>query len=144
MIVKYYDGWAFLHVPWLAGMVGWYLFEFIEGNTVTRIFFMRLHRMTREALEAGHFTTELQRARRAGAVVHSLSGFAGAVPHHRTGSDQTDDLDDVLGGINCGDRARHPSHKHHPTALPVGLRNGGHCQSILMANCSLVECRNWP
>jgi hypothetical protein len=26
----------------------------------------------------------------------------------------------------------------------VGLRNGGHCQSILMANCSLVECRNWP
>jgi hypothetical protein len=63
MIVNYYDGWGFLHVPWLAGMVGWYLFEFIEGNTVTRVFFMRLRRLTRDALEAGHFTPELQRAR---------------------------------------------------------------------------------
>src|SRR4030095_4287140 len=35
MIVQYYGGWAFLQRPWLAGMVGLFAFEFIEGNTVT-------------------------------------------------------------------------------------------------------------
>lgn len=73
MIIKYYDGWGFLQVPWLAGMVGWFLFEFIEGNTVTRIFFMRLRRLTKEALAAGHFTPALRRAR--GELVPSLTHF---------------------------------------------------------------------
>jgi hypothetical protein len=35
----------------------------VEGNTVTRLYFMRLRRLTREALAAGHFTPQLQRAR---------------------------------------------------------------------------------
>lgn len=63
MIVTYHDGWAFLGIPWLAGMVALFAFEFIEGNTITRVYFMRLRRMTRVALAAGHFTPELIEAR---------------------------------------------------------------------------------
>jgi uncharacterized membrane protein len=63
MIVSYHDGWAFLSTPWLAGMVALFAFEFIEGNTITRIYFMRLRRITRTALAAGHFTPELIAAR---------------------------------------------------------------------------------
>jgi uncharacterized membrane protein len=73
MIVKFYGGWNFLQIPWLAGMVGWFAFEFIEGNTITRLFFMRLRRLTRIALEAGHVTPELQRAR--GELVPSFTHF---------------------------------------------------------------------
>ena len=63
MIVTYHGGWAFLEVPWLAGMVALFAFEFIEGNTITRIYFMRLRRITRAALAGGHFTPELIAAR---------------------------------------------------------------------------------
>ena len=63
MIVKFYGGWSFVEIPWLAGMVGLFAFEFIEGNTITRLYFMRLRRLTRSALKAGHVTSELQRAR---------------------------------------------------------------------------------
>ncbi|MBM3654129.1 MAG: DUF2269 family protein [Alphaproteobacteria bacterium] len=63
MIVKFYGGWDFLHVPWLAGMVGLFAFEFVEGNTITRLYFMRLRRLTRSALDAGRVTPELERAR---------------------------------------------------------------------------------
>jgi len=63
LIVAYYGGWAFLGIPWLAGMVALFAFEFVEGNTVTRAYFMRLRRLTREALRVGRFTPELERAR---------------------------------------------------------------------------------
>jgi uncharacterized membrane protein len=63
MIVQYYDGWAFFQVPWLAGMVALFAFEFIEGNTVTRLYFLRLRRLTRTALSEGRFTPELAAAR---------------------------------------------------------------------------------
>jgi hypothetical protein len=63
LIVEFYGGWGFLKVPWLAGMVFLFAFEFIEGNTVTRLYFMRLHRLTNEALKTGKFTPELERAR---------------------------------------------------------------------------------
>jgi uncharacterized membrane protein len=53
MIVKFYGGWNFVQIPWLAGMVGLFAFEFIEGNTITRLYFMRLRRLTRSALEVG-------------------------------------------------------------------------------------------
>jgi hypothetical protein len=46
MIVEFYGGWEFLQVPWLVGMVGLFAFEFIEGNTVTRLYFMRMRRLT--------------------------------------------------------------------------------------------------
>lgn len=64
LIISYYDGWSFLAVPWLAGMVVLFTFEFIEGNTITRLYFMRLRRLAREALAAERVTPELTRARR--------------------------------------------------------------------------------
>ena len=64
LIVTIYGGWAFLGTPWLAGMVALFAFEFIEGNTITRLHFLRLDRLTREALERGVGTPELAAARR--------------------------------------------------------------------------------
>ncbi|MBK6959396.1 MAG: DUF2269 domain-containing protein [Nitrosomonas sp.] len=63
LIVAFYGGWNFISIPWLAGMVFLFVFEFIEGNTVTRIYFMRLRRLTQEALQVGEFTPELEKAR---------------------------------------------------------------------------------
>jgi uncharacterized membrane protein len=63
LIVEFFGGWNFLTIPWLAGMVALFAFEFIEGNTVTRLYFQRLRRLTRQALESGDFTPELERAR---------------------------------------------------------------------------------
>ena len=45
LIVAYHGGWGFLEVPWLAGMVALFAFEFVEGNTVTRLYFVRLRRL---------------------------------------------------------------------------------------------------
>jgi predicted integral membrane protein DUF2269 len=64
LIVTVYGGWAFLGMPWLAGMVALFAFEFIEGNTITRLYFMRLRRLTKVALEQGLVTRELESARR--------------------------------------------------------------------------------
>ena len=66
LIAGYFGGWAFLTVPWLAGMVFLFAFEFIEGNTITRRYFLRLRRLTRAALPTGGFTPELERARAEG------------------------------------------------------------------------------
>jgi hypothetical protein len=63
LIVSYYGGWNFLEVPWLAGMVGLFLFEFVEANTITRRYFIRLRRLTREALAQGRVTEQLAKAR---------------------------------------------------------------------------------
>lgn len=73
MIAEFYGGLTFLNVPWLAGMVLLFLAEFIEGNTVTRLYFMRLRRMTRRALEEGNFTRELEEER--GMLVPSFTHF---------------------------------------------------------------------
>lgn len=73
MIVEFFGGWAFLETPWLAGMVGLFLFEFIEGNTVTRLYFMRLRRLTAEARQLGGVTPDLQRAR--GELVPTFTHF---------------------------------------------------------------------
>jgi uncharacterized membrane protein len=63
LIIEFFGGWDFIKVPWLAGMVFLFAFEFIEGNTVTRIYFMRLRRLTQQALKTGSFTPELEKAR---------------------------------------------------------------------------------
>lgn len=63
MIIKFFGGWNFISTPWLAGMAFLFAFEFIEGNTITRLYFMRLRRLTKEALPVGSFTPELERAR---------------------------------------------------------------------------------
>jgi uncharacterized membrane protein len=64
LIVTVYGGWAFLGMPWLSGMVVLFAFEFIEGNTITRLYFMRLRRLTMEAVQHGKVTAELAEARR--------------------------------------------------------------------------------
>ena len=63
LIVTVYGGWAFLGMPWLAGMVALFTFEFIEGNTITRLYFLRLRRLARAALVQGSTTRELETAR---------------------------------------------------------------------------------
>lgn len=63
LIAEFHGGWAALREPWIAGMVGLFAFEFVEGNTVTRAYFTRLRRVTRAALAAGAITPELERAR---------------------------------------------------------------------------------
>ncbi|HEY7609182.1 MAG TPA: DUF2269 family protein [Alphaproteobacteria bacterium] len=63
LIASVYGGWAFLGVPWLAGMVALFIFEFIEGNTVTRLHFMHLRRLSRAGLAAGAMTADLAAAR---------------------------------------------------------------------------------
>jgi len=65
LIVTVYGGWSFyfLKIPWLAGMVILFGLEFIEGNTVTRLYFRRLRRLTLKAEAAGQVSPELERAR---------------------------------------------------------------------------------
>jgi uncharacterized membrane protein len=63
LIAEFYGGWEFVKQPWLLGMVVLFAFEFIEGNTVTRLYFLRLRRLTNEALATGRFTPALERAR---------------------------------------------------------------------------------
>jgi len=66
LIVEFFGGWGFVNAPWLTGMAALFAFEFIEGNTVTRLYFMRLRRLTHEALAGDGFTTELENARAEG------------------------------------------------------------------------------
>jgi uncharacterized membrane protein len=66
LIVEFFGGWGFLNAPWLAGMVFLFAFEFVEGNTLTRLYFMRLRRLTRDALARGAFTPQLEKARSEG------------------------------------------------------------------------------
>jgi len=65
LIVEYHGGWswAFLAAPWLAGMVALFALEIVEGNTITRLYFMRLRRLARTAVAEGRVTEELARAR---------------------------------------------------------------------------------
>lgn len=72
-VIKYFGGWDFLNTPWLAGMIGLFVFEFIEGNTVTRLYFMKLRRMTAEALSLGKFTPELEAER--GKLIPSFTHY---------------------------------------------------------------------
>lgn len=64
LILTVYGGWAFLGMPWLLGMVALLTFEFVEGNTITRLYFLRLRRLTMAALKHGQVTPELERARK--------------------------------------------------------------------------------
>ena len=63
LIVTVYGGWAFLGMLWLSGMVALFAFEFLEGNTITRLHFTRLRRLTVEAVRQGTVTPELAEAR---------------------------------------------------------------------------------
>ncbi len=71
--VKYYDGWEFVKTPWLAGMIFLFAFEFIEGNTVTRLYFMKLRKLTQEALNQNKITEELEAER--GKLIPSFTHY---------------------------------------------------------------------
>lgn len=63
LIALYYDGLGFLDHPWLVGMVGLFLFEFIEGNTLTRLHFVRLKRLSASSDKEKRISKELQETR---------------------------------------------------------------------------------
>jgi uncharacterized membrane protein len=63
LTIQYFGGWDFLETPWLAGMITLFAFEFIEGNTITRLYFMKLRRITNEAMSTGKITPELEKER---------------------------------------------------------------------------------
>jgi uncharacterized membrane protein len=67
-------GLGFFAEPWLVGMWGLFLFELIEGNTVTRVQFRRTLRRSRVALQSGELTTEHREEARTllGQVTHFL------------------------------------------------------------------------
>ena len=120
MIVRYYDGWTFLQVPWLAGMVALFVFEFIEGNTVTRLYFMRLRRLTRTALAEGRVTPKLEAARGAGGGdLHAFPRPAAALRHHRAGCHSTDHMVVVPVGSGGGPAGGNSPHRTDPEALPL-------------------------
>lgn len=52
---------SFLAAPWLIGMWVFALFEFVEGNTITRVHAVRMRRLSEEACEVGRVTPELRR-----------------------------------------------------------------------------------
>ena len=95
IIVNFYGGWNFLRFLWLAGMVGLFAFEFIEGNTITRLYFMRLRRVTRSALNAGDVTPPAGSGR-ACANIHALPQSAAAISHRSAWGNTADDVTLVI------------------------------------------------
>lgn len=71
--IQYFGGWDFLDIPWLTGMIALFAFEFIEGNTITRMYFMKLRRLTNTALEEGKMTPELEKER--GKLIPSFTHY---------------------------------------------------------------------
>ena len=54
-------------------MIALFVFEFIEGNTITRLYFMKLRRITNEALSTGEITPELEKER--GKLIPSFTHY---------------------------------------------------------------------
>jgi uncharacterized membrane protein len=67
-------GLEFFAHPWLVTMWGLFLFELIEGNTITRVQFRRTLKRSRQALEAGRLTPQDRHEARTliGQITHFL------------------------------------------------------------------------
>ncbi|MBL8838381.1 MAG: DUF2269 family protein [Alphaproteobacteria bacterium] len=72
LIVEFH-GWTAFEQPWLAGMIALFLFEFVEGNTVTRAYIVRMRRLAGESLAQGRATPALLQAR--GAALPTFTHF---------------------------------------------------------------------
>jgi uncharacterized membrane protein len=74
LLLKRELGLGWFDAPWLAGMWGLFLFEFVEGNTVTRVQFRRTLRRSRAALRTGALTPEVRAQARSllGQITHFL------------------------------------------------------------------------
>ena len=57
-LLVYEFGIGFFEEPWVVGMWGLFLFEFIEGNMITRIQFRKTLRNSKKASESGNILTE--------------------------------------------------------------------------------------
>ena len=53
-------GLSYFAAPWLTGMWGLFLFEFIEGNTITRVQFRRTLKVSRSLAEDEPLTDEIR------------------------------------------------------------------------------------
>lgn len=53
-------GFSYFDTPWLTGMWGLFLSEFIEGNTITRVQFRRTLRVSRSVVEGEPLTEEIR------------------------------------------------------------------------------------
>ncbi len=53
-------GYNYFDTPWLTGMWGLFLFEFIEGNTLTRVQFRRTLKVSRSLPEGEPLTDEIR------------------------------------------------------------------------------------
>jgi uncharacterized membrane protein len=67
-------GLGFLQEPWLTGMWGLFLFEVVEGNTITRVEFRRALQRSREAARTGVLSARSRDEARSliGRITHSL------------------------------------------------------------------------
>ena len=74
LLLTHQLGLGWLDEPWLAGMWGLFLFEVVEGNTVTRAQFRRALRRSQAALPTGDLTPEVRADARSllGQVTHFL------------------------------------------------------------------------
>jgi hypothetical protein len=112
----------FMHVPWLLGIVVLFAFEFIEGNTVPRLYFMRLRRITQEALQTGTITPELEKARGEG-----IPTFTPAHPilDSRAWRYPASELDAVYCWHRRGYCRRNGADALYPQAVPMGRGKTG-------------------
>ncbi|HET7853624.1 MAG TPA: DUF2269 family protein [Candidatus Methylomirabilis sp.] len=60
LLLMFYLQFGFFQIPWLTGMWLLFAFEFMEGNTITRIHFRKMRRVSQAALNEGRVTSELQ------------------------------------------------------------------------------------
>lgn len=64
MVFGYY-GWAFLDLPWLAGMMVLFVFEFFEGHLIMKLHYVKLRQGIDQARLASAPVPELERELRA-------------------------------------------------------------------------------
>ncbi|MCY4129041.1 MAG: DUF2269 family protein [Gammaproteobacteria bacterium] len=59
----FYNGWNFIEIPWLAGMVILFAYEFIEGNVFMRMHKKKVGHCIQESVAKGYVTRHLKRKR---------------------------------------------------------------------------------
>jgi Predicted integral membrane protein (DUF2269) len=64
MVFAFY-GWTALQLPWLAGMMVLFVFEFLEGHLIMKLHYVKLQRAVARARTVGHNVPELEQELRA-------------------------------------------------------------------------------
>ncbi|HLS56636.1 MAG TPA: DUF2269 family protein [Zeimonas sp.] len=65
LVARYYGGWHFVRIPWLAGMIALFVFQATWANTVGRARDARLKRLLARARESDRITPAIERVRAA-------------------------------------------------------------------------------